>query len=73
MPTPGDLKSGDSLFRIATPPRPPKCQQLHYPLPPAQKLTQPLWLKALCEVLHEAPAIKICLHHYNDEIIFAGD
>ena len=43
------------------------------PPPPAHKLTQPPWLKTLCEVLHEVHAIKICLHHYNDEIIFAGD
>ena len=71
MPTSGDLKSGDSLFCTTTPP--PKCQQPHCPLPPAHKLTQPPWLRTLCEVLHEVHAIKICLHHYNDEIIFAGE
>ena len=41
--------------------------------PPAHKLTQPPWLRTLCEVLHEVHAIKIYLCHYNDEIIFSGD
>ena len=43
------------------------------PPPPAHKLTQPPWFRTLGEVLHEVHAIKICLHHYNDEMIFAGE
>ena len=39
---------------------------------PAHKLTQPPWLRPLCEVVNEVHAIKICFHHCNDEIIFVA-
>ena len=63
MPTPGNLKSGDSLF--CTPPPPPKCQRI-----PAHKLTYGL---GHYEVLHEVDTIKIYLHHCNDKIVFVSD
>ena len=39
MPTPGDLKSGDSLF-CTTPPPPHKCQQPHYLPRPCPQIHQ---------------------------------
>ena len=54
------------------PPIPPNVNSPTTP-PPAHKLTQPPRFRTLCEVLHEVHAIKICLHHYNYEIIFAGE
>ena len=52
MPTPGDLKSGDSLF---------------YTPPPPDKLTQPpmgMTQDIIYEVLHEVHTIKIRNHHF---------
>ena len=50
-----------ALPRMSTAPQTPN------PPPPAYMLTQPLWIRPLCEVVHEVHAIKIHFHHCNDE------
>ena len=55
-----------ALPRMSTAPQTPNSP------PPAHMLTQPPWIRPLCEVVHEVHAIKIHFHHCNDEIIFVG-
>ena len=56
-------------------PNPPGMSTAPPTLPPASthKLTQPLRVRTLYQVLHELHAIKIPFHHCNDERIFAND
>ena len=61
MPTSGDLKTRDSLFRT-TPHPTSNVNSPTTPHPLTHKLTQWPWPGTLYEV-------KICFHHCNDEII----
>ena len=61
MPTPGNLKPGDSLFCITHTPPPPTSAQ------------SPDNLRTLYEILHEVQTIIIRFYDLEGEIIFVSD
>ena len=83
MPTPGNLKSGDSLFCITTPyphfndqpppPPPPPPPNFNPPPPPPPPRRCPNKLTTLYEFFHELQTFIIRFYDCEGEIIFVSD